>query len=152
MGENLHHAIINLEQSYEAPVERVFSEFADPTARVRWSAPSGDTLVYDSAEFREGGGDVFRCGPPNDLRFRGETTYHVIVPNRCVVSTEILIEGGKCLAVALNTLSFEATGEGTTLKVTVQLVSFVGRGVVEGYESGNKGALEGLARHLSANS
>jgi hypothetical protein len=24
--------------------------------------------------------------------------------------------------------------------------------VVEGYESGNKGALEGLARHLSANS
>jgi uncharacterized protein YndB with AHSA1/START domain len=152
VGENLHHATVNLEHSYGVPVARVFSEFADPTARVRWSAPSGDTLVYDSAEFREGGGDVFRCGPPNDLRFRGETTYHVIVPNSCVISTEVLTEGGKRLAIALNTLSFEATGEGTTLKVTVQLVSFVGPGVVEGYESGNKGALEGLARHLSANS
>ena len=74
------------------------------------------------------------------------------MPNKCVISTEILTEGGKRLAVALNTLSFEATGEGTTLKVTVQLVSFVGPGMVEGYESGNKGALEGLAGHLSANS
>jgi hypothetical protein len=44
------------------------------------------------------------------------------------------------------------TGEGTTLKVSVQMVSFVGPGMVEGYESGNKGALEGLTRHLSANS
>jgi uncharacterized protein YndB with AHSA1/START domain len=152
MGENLHHTTINLEHSYGAPVERVFSEFADPATRARWSAPTGDTLVYDTAEFREGGGDVFRCGPPNDLRFRGETTYHVIVPNRCVISTEVLTEGGKRLAIALNTLSFEAAGERTTLKVVVQLVSFVGPRTVEGYESGNKGALEGLARHPSANS
>jgi hypothetical protein len=56
------------------------------------------------------------------------------------------------LAIALNTLSFEAAGERTTLKVVVQLVSFVGPRTVEGYESGNKGALEGLARHPSANS
>jgi uncharacterized protein YndB with AHSA1/START domain len=152
MGENLHHATINLEHSYEATVERVVAEFADPATRARWSARSGDTLVYDAADFREGGGDVFRCGPPNDLRFRGETTYHVIVPNRCVISTEILTEGEKRLAVAMNTLSFEASGEGTTLKVTVQMVSFVGPGMVEGYKSGNKGALEGLARHLSPSS
>jgi uncharacterized protein YndB with AHSA1/START domain len=152
MGENLHHATINLENSYGAPVERVFSEFADPATRAKWSTPSGDALVYDKADFREGGGDVFRCGPPNDLRFRGQTTYQVIIPNKCVIFTEILSEGGKRLAVALNTLNLEATGEGTTLKVTVQIVSFVGPGVVEGYESGNKGALEGLAHHLSANS
>ena len=129
-----------------------FSEFADPATRARWSAPSGDTLVYDTTDFREGGGDVFRCGPPNDLRFRGETTYHVIVPNKCVVSTEIVTAGRMRLAVALNTLSFEATTEGTTLKVVVQVVSFVGPGMVEGYESGNRGALEGLARHLNATS
>jgi uncharacterized protein YndB with AHSA1/START domain len=152
MGETIHHETINLQGFYAAPVERVFSEFADPSARAKWSAPTNDSLVYDKADFREGGGDVFRCGPPNDLRFRGETAYQVIVPNKCVISTEILTEGGKRLAVALNTLSFEATGEGTTLRVTVQLVSFVGPGMVEGYKSGNKGALEGLSRHLSADS
>jgi uncharacterized protein YndB with AHSA1/START domain len=152
MSETLHHETINLQGFYAAPVERVFCEFADPAARAKWSAPANDTLVYDKADFREGGGDVFRCGPPHDLRFRGETAYQVIVPNKCVIFTEILTEGGKRLAVALNTLTFEATGEGTMLKVTVQIASFVGPGMVEGYESGNKGALEGLSRHLATNS
>jgi len=148
MKEKLHHATVILERVYEAPPERVFSEFANPQARARWSAPSNDALAYDEADFREGGHDVFRCGPPNDLRFRGVTTYHTITPNRCVVFTETLSDGSARLAIALNTLDFEPTAQGTNLKVTVQLVSFVGPGMVEGYESGNRGALDSLARHL----
>ena len=151
MEEKLHHTTINLESFYPAPVAKVFSEFADPAARAKWSAPLEDTLVYDTVDFREGGRDVFRCGPPNDLRFRGETTYQAIVPNKCVISTETLVEGTKRLAVALNTLDFESTPGGTALKVTVQIVSFVGPGMIGGYESGNRSALEGLTRHLAAN-
>jgi uncharacterized protein YndB with AHSA1/START domain len=149
MSEKLHHATIQLERYYAAPIERVFSEFADPVARTKWSAPSNDTLIYDEANFREGGRDIFRCGPPNDLRFRGETTYQVIVPNKRVISTEMVVSDGKHLAVALNTLDFEETGEGTVLKVTVQMVSFVGPDMMEGYKSGNQSALEGLSRRLS---
>ena len=100
MSENLHHATITMEHAYPATVERIFSDFADPAARAKWSAPLNDTLVYDKADFREGGSDVFRCGPPNDLRFRGETTWQVIVPCKCVVATETLSEGGQRLAVA----------------------------------------------------
>jgi uncharacterized protein YndB with AHSA1/START domain len=150
MKEQLHHATIVLERAYPAPIERVFAEFADPQARAKWSALSGDALVYEENEFREGGRDVFRCGPPNDLRFRGVTTYQLIAPNRCVISTEALSEGARRLAVALNTLDFEPTAEGTNLKVTIQMISFAGPGMVEGYESGNRGALEGLSRHLAA--
>jgi len=150
MTEKLHHATITLERSYSAAVDRVFSEFADPLARAKWSAPSGDALLYEEADFREGGRDVFRCGPPNDLRFRGVTTYQVIVPNRCVISTETLVERGKPLAVALNTLNLEPSAGGTQLKLTLQIVSFAGPGMIEGYESGNRGALEGLSRHLTA--
>ena len=73
----------------------------------------------------------------------------MIVPNSCVISTEALSEGGKRLAVALNTLNFEPTADGTTLKITVQIASFVGAGMVGGYESGNRAALEGLFRHLT---
>jgi uncharacterized protein YndB with AHSA1/START domain len=149
MSEKLHHATINLERSYAATIESVFSEFADPVTRAKWSAPSNDALIYDEANFREGGRDVFRCGPPDDLRFRGETTYLVIVPNKCVVSTETVVSAGKRLAVALNTLDFEETNKGTMLKVTVQMVSFVGPGMVEEYKSGNQSALEGLSDHLS---
>jgi len=151
MAETLHHATINLEHCYTATAEKVFSEFADPVVRAKWSVPLNDTLIYGSTDFREGGGDVFRCGPPNDLRFRGETRYQVIVYNKCVISTETLTEGDKRLAVALNSLEFLETDEGTTLRVTIQLVSFVGPGMDGGYESGNRSALEGLARHLAAN-
>jgi uncharacterized protein YndB with AHSA1/START domain len=148
MSEKLHHATISMERSYNAPIECVFSEFADPVARARWSAPLNDTLVYDEADFRVGGRDVFRCGPPNDLKFRGETTYQAIIPNQCVISTETVVTEGKLLAIALNTLNFETIAGATTLKLTVQVVSLAGQGMVEGYESGNRSALEGLSRHL----
>ena len=74
MKEKLHHATIALNHVYPASAERVFAAFADPRARAEWSAPSNDTLVYEEADFREGGRDVFRCGPPQALKFRGVTT------------------------------------------------------------------------------
>jgi uncharacterized protein YndB with AHSA1/START domain len=151
MNEKLHHTTITLERAYAVPVERLFSEFADPRARAKWSAPSHDALVYDEADFREGARDVFRCGTPNDLRFRGVTTYQVIVPNKCVIFTESLSEGTTRLAVALNTLEFEPTAEGAKLTLTAQIASFAGPEVVKGYESGNRDAMEGLSRHLAAN-
>jgi uncharacterized protein YndB with AHSA1/START domain len=151
MNGKPHHATITLERSYPSPVDRVFSEFADPRARARWSAPSNDVLIYDETDFRVGGGDRFRCGPKSDPKFRGETVYHIIVPNERVVSSENLDLDGQRLAVSLTTLDFEPSSEGTNLKVTVQMVSFVGPGMVQEYESGNKSALENLSSHLRAN-
>ncbi|HEV2110478.1 MAG TPA: SRPBCC domain-containing protein [Gammaproteobacteria bacterium] len=143
------HATLTMEHAYAAPVARVFAEFADPVARARWSPPSSDVLIYDETDFREGGKDVFRCGPKGDPKFHGTTAYLVIAPNERVVSSETLEAEGRHLAVALTTLDFEAAGQGTKLRVTVQMISFVGAGMVEGYESGNRSALENLSRHLS---
>ena len=152
MTEKLHHATIKLERAYSASVERVFSEFANPQSRAKWSAPSNDSLVYDQSDFREGGRDVFRCGPANDLRFQGTTTYQAIVPNQLVISTEILAEGDTCLAVALNTLEFETAEKGSELRVTIQIVSFIGPDLIGAYESGNRAALHGLSLHLDEGS
>jgi uncharacterized protein YndB with AHSA1/START domain len=149
MNGKPEHATITLERTYCAPLERAFSEFADPVARARWSPPSNNVLIYDQTEFRAGGRDLFRCGPKNDPKFRGETLYHLIVPNKRVVSSETLDADGQRLAVSLNTLDFEAIGESTNFKLTVQMVSLLGAGMIEGYESGNNSALENLARHLS---
>jgi uncharacterized protein YndB with AHSA1/START domain len=149
MKQKPEHATITLEHTYQAPIELVFCEFADPVARARWSTSSGDVLIYDQAEFREGGRDLFRCGPKNDPRFHGVTFYHLIVPNECVISTETLEADGQPLAISLNTMEFESAGEGTHLKVTVQMLSLAGPGMIAGYEAGNKGALENFAGHLS---
>jgi uncharacterized protein YndB with AHSA1/START domain len=87
MNNKLQHATITLQHFYSAPPERVFSEVADPVTRARWSAPSQDALIYDEADFRINGKDVFRCGPKGDLKFRGETRYLDIIPNARVVSS-----------------------------------------------------------------
>ena len=142
------HATITLQHSYSAPPERVFSQFADPIARSRWSAPANDALTYDEADFRIGGKDVFRCGPKGDPKFRGETRYLDIVPHARIVSSETLDLDGHRLAVALTTLDFEPTEGGTKLTVTVQVVSFVGADMIRGYESGNQSALKNLSQHL----
>jgi uncharacterized protein YndB with AHSA1/START domain len=152
MSGKLQHATITIERTYSASVERIFSVFADPQARAKWSTSSNGAMVYDESDFREGGRDLFRCGPKDDLRFKGLTTYHVIDSNRCVISSEVLTEGTTRLAVALNTLEFAPNATGSTLKATIQIVSFVGSGMIKGYEDGNRGALEGLARHLEQNS
>ena len=149
MNSKPQHATIKLEHSYAAPLERVFSEFADPVARARWSAPSNDALIYDEADFRVGGKDVFRCGPKGNPKFRGETRYLHIVPNARVVSSETVDMDGQRLAVALTTLDFEPTDDGTNLTVTLQIVSFAGPDMIHGYESGNKSALNNLAQHLN---
>jgi uncharacterized protein YndB with AHSA1/START domain len=145
----IHHATIVLEHRYNAPPNRVYAEFANPVVRAKWSAASDDELIYDESAFKIGGRDVFRCGPRGDLKFQGETIYHFIAPDSCVISTETLQAGGQNLAVSLNTMELQEIPEGTNLKLTVQIASFVGEGLVKGFESGNRGALEGLASHLA---
>jgi uncharacterized protein YndB with AHSA1/START domain len=151
MADNPQHATITFERSYSASPERVFAAFANPAARAQWSAGPNDAFFYDHTDFREGGRDQFRCGPKNDPKLRGETIYHQIVPNKRVISTETLDADGQRMAVSLTTLEFEPTTDGTNLKLTVQLVSLVGLAMIAGYESGNKTALENLARYLAAN-
>ena len=150
MSENWrHHATIVFERDYEATPSRIFAEFANPVVRAQWSAPSGDELIYDESAFKVGGRDVFRCGPKGAPKFQGETTYHLIVPGRCVISSEMVEADGQHLAVSLNTLELEEAAGGTKLKLTIQIVSSVGEGMVKGFESGNRSALEGLAAHLA---
>jgi len=144
-----HHATIVLEHLYNSTPSRIFTEFADPVVRAGWAAPSGDELTYEEAAFKVGGRDVFRCGPKGDPKFRGETVYHLIEPDKCVVSSETLESGGQHLAVSLNTLELEPTANGTRLKLTIQIVSSVGEALISGFESGNRSALEGLAVHLA---
>jgi hypothetical protein len=70
--------------------------------------------------------------------------------DQCVVSSETIASEGRNLAVSLNTMEFEPVTEGVNLRLTIQIASSVGEGMVKGYESGNRSALEGLAAHLAA--
>jgi uncharacterized protein YndB with AHSA1/START domain len=144
------HATLVFERDIPASAERVFAAFADPVARVTWGAPSDTAVViYDAADFREGGEDRFRCGAKADPNIHGVTRYLDIVANRRVVSSETIAMGGKRLCASLNTLELTAEGDTTKLKSTTQLASFIGEDMVRGHEAGTNASLDNLVRYFS---
>jgi uncharacterized protein YndB with AHSA1/START domain len=149
IDNSTHHGTLVFGRTYDAPIARIYAAFADPVARASWSAPSDTaTFVYDETDFRIGGRDVFRCGSKSDPRYRGETRYHNIVPECLIISTEVIDELDKRLSVAIATVELGREGERTKLKLTIQVVSFDGPGVIEGTNTGYTRALDNLGRYL----
>src|SRR3981081_56775 len=143
------HGTVVFERTYNAPISCVYAALADPVARANWSAPSETSIfMYDETDFRVGGRDIFRCGSKSDPRYRGETPYHDIVPERRIVSTEVGDELDKRLSVAVIPLELEREGERTKLKLTVQIVALDGHGMIEGTKAGYTDALDNLGRYL----
>jgi uncharacterized protein YndB with AHSA1/START domain len=144
------HATLVFEREIPAPVEEVFAAFADPVARSEWGAPSDTAVViYDEADFREGGQDRFRCGSKADPNIHGMTRYLEIIANRRVVSSETIVVDGKRLCASLTTLELTPHGEKTKLKSTTQIASFISEDMVKGHETGNNASLDSLVRYFS---
>ncbi len=130
--------------------DQVFAAYAEVNQRMEWGAPSDNTaLIYDQAEFREGGEDVFRCGSKSNPDIHGATRYLDIVPNRRIVSTETITVEGRHVCASLVTLELNPDGDRTKLKTTIQLASFVGQHMVEGHESGTNASLDNLMNYFS---
>jgi uncharacterized protein YndB with AHSA1/START domain len=143
------HATLVFEREIPASVEEVFAAFADPVARSQWGAPSDTAvIIYDEADFREGGQDRFRCGSKANPNIHGLTRYLAITADRRVVSSETIDMDGKRLCASLTTLELAPHGEKTKLKNTTQLVSFIGLDMIKGHEAGHNGSLDNLVRYF----
>ena len=149
MTATLHTTLV-FEREIPALVEEVFAAFADPVARTAWGAPSDTAVViYDEANFREGGQDRFRCGARSNPNIYGTTRYLEIVTNSRVVSSETIVMDGKRLCASLTTLELTPHGEKTKLKSTTQLASFIGEDMVKGHEAGTDASLDNLVQYFS---
>src|ERR1700761_8505946 len=113
------HTTLVFERAIRAPAEKVFAAFADTVARAAWGAPSDTAVViYDEADFREGGQDRFRCGSRSNPNIHGHTRYLDIVTNHRVVLVETIEMDGKRLCASLTTLEFVAADGITKLTNT----------------------------------
>src|SRR4051812_28053620 len=131
------HATLVFERICAAPIGRVFAAFANPVERASWGTPSETAaFVYDEADFRVGGRDVFRCGNKSNPQYRGVTTYYDIVPNQHIVSSETIETEGTKLLVSMTTTTLRSEGTGTKVTVTTQLVSLNGDDMIEGAKIG----------------
>lgn len=151
MSMDVRHETLRLAAEVPAPVAEVWAAFADPLRRVEWSIPAGERAVYDRAEFRVGGRDEYRCGPPGELDVDGRVEYAVIDSESLVTYAEVVSSEGAPLAASLVTWRFAEADARTRVEVTSQVTSFVGEGMIDGHRKGHALALEQLvARFASA--
>jgi uncharacterized protein YndB with AHSA1/START domain len=147
--DEVKHATVVLERMCDAPLERVYAAFANPEERASWGTPSETAaFIYDQVDFREGGVDVFRCGDKSNPQYRGVTTYYDIVPNKRIVSSEVVEAQGRKLLISMSTTTFETQGSGTKVIVTAQLTSLAGEDMLNGAKFGHNASLDNLVKAM----
>ncbi|BBM03524.1 SRPBCC family protein [Microbulbifer sp. GL-2] len=151
MNLQILHDTISINKTIKAPVEHVFSAWADPKARSIWGAPSEDvTIEFLESNFRVGGVDVHRCGRKSNLRFLVETRYYDISrPNR-LLFTERVETDDEQLSLSTVTVEIEDFGKLVELNVTVQIVSLVGSEMIEGTRKGWEKAIAQLGEFVES--
>jgi uncharacterized protein YndB with AHSA1/START domain len=100
---SITHDTLTFAQPVRARLSIVWAAFADSTQRAIWGVPVGEAQVYDESNFRVGGRDRYRCGPPQTLEFHGAVDYVHIIPESLIVHTDTVTVGDQILAVALLT-------------------------------------------------
>lgn len=136
------HATFVVERIYPASPARVYNAWADPAAKAKWFSKP------DIFEFRVGGREYSRGGPPEGPIFTFDACYQEIVPEERIVYTYTLDSGDKRISVSITTVELIPTEEGTKLVLTEQDVFIDGYDTQEVREHGTNAMLDALGRTL----
>lgn len=144
------HSTFVLERDYNASPARVFKAFADPKAKAQWfHGPEEWGPDESTIDFRVGGIETSRGGPPGGPVHTMKGIYQDIVPNeRIVFSYDMLIDETR-ISVSLQTLEFLPTGKGTLLILTEQGVYLDGNDSPGLREQGTRDLLDALGAALA---
>jgi uncharacterized protein YndB with AHSA1/START domain len=136
------HSTFRIERIYRASPERVFAAWSDRSAKARWFQPA------ESFDFRVGGREFSRGGPPGGDVYTFEAYYQEIVPNERLVYTYSLDQGEIRISVSIATIEFMPTSDGVKLIFTEQGTFFDGHDTPEQREHGTKELLDLLGKSL----
>jgi uncharacterized protein YndB with AHSA1/START domain len=152
-GRRVVHDTIVVERRFaNVRAATVFAAWADPAQRSQWDNPGEDFVVTDLAQdFRVGGRETSRFGPPGDPRYWSEGTFLDIVPNRRIISAGTMHDGEVATSVTLFTAEFHELGEHTQLILTDQSAFLGGVESPADRRSGWGTIVERLARFLENN-
>jgi uncharacterized protein YndB with AHSA1/START domain len=128
----------------------VFEAWADPVLRSQWDNPGDDFVVTEQTQdFRVGGRQTSRFGPPGDPRYWSDGLFLDIVPYRRIVSAGTMHEGDMATSVTLFTVELVAEGDDTRLVLTDQSAFLDTRETPADRRSGWRTIADRLARFLS---
>jgi uncharacterized protein YndB with AHSA1/START domain len=141
------HGMFTIERRFEASPKRVFTAFADPKAKARWFvSPWGPD--QSGMDFRVGGKEFNRAGPPGGPMHHFDAVYQDIVPDERIVYTDDMHLDDVRISVSLTTIELFPEGAGTRLKFTEQgafLDAFDNPAV---REEGTRGLMDALEASL----
>ncbi|MEK8128758.1 SRPBCC family protein [Paenibacillus filicis] len=136
------HSTFRIERNYRATAERVFAAWSDRSAKARWFQPAEDF------DFRVGGREISRGGPPGGPVFTFEAHYQEIVPHERLVYTYSLDQGDIRISVSIATIEFIPTSDGVKMIFTEQGTFFDGHDMPEQRELGTHDMLDLLGKSL----
>ena len=119
------HSTFIVERTYPQAPERVFASFAQPARKRRWYAEGDHEIQEYDLDFRVGGNERFRYRfkeghPIAGSEISNESTYHDIVPGQRIVFTQKMSLNGNAVSIAVISLEFVASSNGTDLVLTNQ--------------------------------
>jgi len=119
---NVIHDTVVVRRSYEAPVERVYRAWTDPSVLERWYVPGDDTWSAKMVEheFRVGGCKRITFGPPDET-FVEDCTYVDIVPNRRICYAMSIARAETRITVSMVTVELSPQGRRCDVRVTDQV-------------------------------
>lgn len=138
-----------IDRRLAAPPARVFAAFADRTRKARWfGCVDGWEVAEHTLDFRVGGREVWRGGPPGGVPHQNDTFYHDIVPDERIVWSYAMQVGDRRISVSLATVELSADGTGTRLRFTEQGVYLDDYDGAADRVRGTKDLLDNLERAL----
>ena len=143
------HETFVIEKKYDVPVAQVFRAWADPQLKARWFAGSADALGAGyELDFRVGGHELNRGGPPDGPVYTYDSEFRDIVPEQRIVYTYEMSADEARISVTVVTVQFHDEQATTRLVLTEQGVFLDGHDTVAQREEGTRSLLESLEAAL----
>jgi uncharacterized protein YndB with AHSA1/START domain len=140
------HDTFVIERIYNVPVADTFRAWADPALKARWFAGSADALGAGyELDFRVGGRELNRGGPPGGPIYRFESEFRDIVPEQRIVYTNEMYADDNRISVSVATVEFRSRNGGTQLVLTEQGAYLDGHDTAAQREEGTRSLLDSLA-------
>ncbi|MCJ8012181.1 SRPBCC family protein [Paenibacillus sp. KQZ6P-2] len=136
------HSTFVIEKNYKHSPSRVFAAWAGQAAKAAWFPPANEF------DFRVGGREFNRGGPPGGPVYTFDACYQEIVPDRRIVYSYTMDMEDRRISVSVTTVEFEFTDSGTRLIYTEQGVFLDGLDTPEQREHGTKVLLDRLGEAL----
>ncbi|CAI6086412.1 SRPBCC family protein [Cohnella sp. JJ-181] len=143
---SVHHAAFTVERVYPAKPERVYAAWSDADAKARWFAGA------ETFDFRVGGREYNRGGPPGGPVYTFDACYQDIVPNQRIVYSYVMDLDGRRISASVTTVELHPVEKGTRLIFTEQGVFLDGLDTAEQREHGTNVLMDRLGDALASES